>query len=701
MTFLHSWALWIALPAVALPALIHLLTRPRPVRMPLSTIRFLRDAIQQRRARHWLRDFLILALRTTAVLLLILAFARPQASDQPADVGADAETVRVVVFDVSQSMAATQRGIPAIERARAIAARVLRYHPRLRANLLLAGASVEGVFEQPSSNFEVLHEALNQCHVRPEQLNARFALERAARMLTPSSEKDKRRFELIVLSDFQRSNWSDADFSILPASTQIQLESIASPELANLAVLHVEAHRPHLGSRGIELAVDVGNFTPVPKQVDVDVQLGGKTLTLVANCPAMGQVTVVEEIADVPEGWLRGEARLVGAEDALPADDTRYFVLQVKPKPTYALVTRESPTLRPSSSYFLQCALAPDAAAAQVERINPEQPSRRNLASSSLVIIDHPGKLSAEATGLLAGLIRRGRPLIYVAAEPVDATNLKQLSDAAGTGLQLPVQFVPPPAMDARRNLFLTTIRHDLPPFNVFGDQLSAIAKRLRFAGGLGAVRLEQGLADDVLATFGDGTPLLVMVASDAGSLAVINADLAASTLPRTPAFVPFMDELIGRMVNHDDGSEAYCGESLVAHLAADLAVGQKLSLGRLRDSEPPSATNDSEQRYGRLTEDQAGVLWQWSSPGPPGVYAVRNDDKTAYAVAVNIPSEESELESLSGKVLKERLAGGRHVYYRDATIGGNQRDETWSKLLTGCVTCLLASIGVMLIFRS
>mgnify|MGYP000692485023 CR=1 FL=1 len=57
------------------PVLVHLLTRPRPMRLPLSTLRFIREAVRERRARHRLRDLIILGLRTLAVLLAALAIA--------------------------------------------------------------------------------------------------------------------------------------------------------------------------------------------------------------------------------------------------------------------------------------------------------------------------------------------------------------------------------------------------------------------------------------------------------------------------------------------------------------------------------------------------------------------------------------------------------------------------------------------------
>ena len=96
VTFLHPWAAVAGLAALGLPLIIHLLTRPRPVRMPLSTIRFVRQAVQQKRARYRLRDFLILLLRSAAVCLLGWAFARPMLGAKPVvEQGAPGDVIRV------------------------------------------------------------------------------------------------------------------------------------------------------------------------------------------------------------------------------------------------------------------------------------------------------------------------------------------------------------------------------------------------------------------------------------------------------------------------------------------------------------------------------------------------------------------------------------------------------------------------------
>ena len=83
MSFLHPWAVWVGAAAVALPVVVHLLTRPRPRRLPLSTVRFVREVLRQRRARDRLRNLVILGLRAIAVLLIALAIARPLTATRP------------------------------------------------------------------------------------------------------------------------------------------------------------------------------------------------------------------------------------------------------------------------------------------------------------------------------------------------------------------------------------------------------------------------------------------------------------------------------------------------------------------------------------------------------------------------------------------------------------------------------------------
>jgi hypothetical protein len=701
--FLHPWALAIGAVAMGLPLAIHWLTKPRPARLPLSTLRFVREAVRQRRARHWLRDALVLLLRMAAIALIALALARPRFGAQPLVSQADqGETVRVVVLDVSQSMAAMQHGVEGLERGRTIAADHLRYSPQLRTNLILAAAQSRAIFTEPSLNSEALRDELARAEVAPERLDVNRALGLAAQMLAPTSENDTRRRELVIVSDFQRTNWTRADFSPLPKETQIQLESIAPAEtLPNVAILGARTRGRSASDAQAVLEVDVGNYSATAQRLHVEVTLGEATLQLEGAVPAGQRTTLAGDMRLPAAGWQTGAVTLVNVDDALAADDTRPLALEVVSQPTYVLLTRQTAAQRPSSSHYLECALVPGgtaegSATSRVLRLHPEAANRDSLAAASLVIVDHPGKLSRETISLLAGLLRRGRPIWYVASEGVDATNLKLLAEAAGTSLQMPVEFMPGGSGQPRRNLFLTSYRTEETPLAVFGDGIATFFGRLRFTGVLSSRSIEGTLQEDVLATFNDGTACLVVTSTDGGALAVLNADLERSNLPTTgEAFVPLVQELSQHLLERGAPTmDAYCGEPLVARLP-----GAGAPLNELTIMGPKSSV--AQETLGELRDEGIGIVWNWPAPVQRGVYQIQHQGDTIFALAVNLPAEESNLESLSADVLKNRLAAGRNVYFRSSADAAHERDDWWAWILAGCVVCILGEFAVLLALRS
>jgi hypothetical protein len=648
-----------------------------------------------------------------------VAVARPQWGQQPevSDIQA-ADAVRVVILDVSQSMAARTGAVEQLERARTVAANYLRYRPGLAANLILAAARPRCVFDGPSTNFDVLRDELARCRALPQRIDVNRALDLASRMLAPANENDTRRRELVVVSDFQRTAWTKPDFSPLPKDTHIQLESTAPPQSpVNLAILRVDGHTA--GSQGsTQLDVEVGNYSPTTRIITVEVAIGNSTWRLSGLCAAGRQTTLTQDLGARKPGWQAGEARLEGVDDALAADNAYPFVLQVRQQPTFVLMTRQAKGRKPSSSLFLECALAPtarsggksngkrDSQSPSVVRVDPAANDNAALAAGDLIVLDHPGRLGDETVKLLAELLHRGRPILYVAGELVDATNLKRLHEVAGSGLQMPVEFTPPPAGQTRRDLFLTSMRRDSPAFSVFGDGLTAMAGRLRFAGGLASRRLESGVDADVLAGYNDGSAAIVLCSSGAGELAVINADLAASNLPKTSAFVPLLAELVEQMLDRRRGCGSItCGEPLLAHLpteagpAAGLRIRGSENVGsdnRRLESPPTDAT-----AHGELADEAAGVAWRWATPGPVGVYSVERDGTAVFALAANVPAEESQLDAIPPNVLTGRIAEGLATAYHGAVDEGRQRDDFWKWCAMACVVCILGEISALLFFRT
>jgi hypothetical protein len=701
MTFLNPWAIYVGLGAAALPVVVHWLTRPRPRRMPLSTLRFVHEAIRDRRARHRLRDFIILALRTLAIVAVALAIARPRFGDRSSTFeGASGDAVAVVLLDQSASMNAVNGGVAAIERARTVAAGCLRYRPGLRADLVLANSTARAVFDRPSSNFEALRDELGRCRALPVALDAGLALEKAAEILAPESESDRRDRELIIVSDFQRSSWSAADFSVLPANTRIRFEAVSPPQrLSNVAIVRAEGRAMAAGGRGVQLEVDVLNSAPAPRQVAVEFSLGESAWRLSGVCPADGKTTLSLPVDLRQSGWQHGQARLLEIDDALALDNVRPVAFHLRPEVVVALVTRQTERQRPSSSHYIQCALAPGPQDSQggvrIDRIDPLTLEAASLAGSDLIVLAHPGRLAPEGLQLIAGVLRRGRPLLYVAAEPADAVNLRQLADAVGGGWRLPVEFSPRPAGQARREVSLAAVRGEEPPLRAFGDALPALVRQLRFTPGLGSRPLPGGLAGDLRAAYSDGSACLVVAAADAGAVAVLNVDLLRSNLPRSGAFVPIVSELVDHLLEHHRrGQSASCGEPLIRQLPSDAAPCAGLTI-------VPPVEGDGEADYGELVDEAAGPLWRWLSPTETGVYRVCRGTDVVYAAAIQTPADESDLSVLPADVLTDRLAGGRQSVYRGMQDDDRGNDDVWKWCAVGCVLAMLGEIGALLAFRT
>ena len=459
----------------------------------------------------------------------------------------------------------------------------------------------------------------------------------------------------------------------------------------------------------MQLDVEIGNYAPAASDVHVELSLGRWTTSLHGLCPPIVKTTLSTVLEPSEAGWERGEARIIGAADALPADDVRPFVLEVKRSATYALITRDPPTPSATSSHFLELALVPAAppdakvGAEHVQRIDPAGVDRECARRADLIILDHPGKLTQSSVGIISALLRRGRPVLYVAAAPVDATNLKMLSDAAGSDLKMPVEFAPPPLGRAaagapRHDLFLADVRREELPFSPLGESLSSAIGPLRFGGGLSSRPLPGGLVEDVLATYSDRSACLVTASCGAGTLAVLNADLNDSNIVGSPVFVPFIEELVNRLLSKPAGGEIVSsGEPLAAYLPAEAGSPAGLTIVGAPGGAPDP------QGMGTLAEDNNQVLWRWSSAGTPGVYSVEREKRTVFAVASTIPGSESDLTPMDMAVLKSRLAGGRDVTLNAAGASDDmeRRDNTWAWLLVGCAACILLEVAACTAFRT
>jgi hypothetical protein len=103
MTFVHPFLL-AGVAMIAVPILLHLLVRKKPIHLPFPALRFLRQRQRTNQRRLRLRHLLLLALRMLIIAALCLALARPEIFSERLRLHTDRPVAAILVFDTSYSM---------------------------------------------------------------------------------------------------------------------------------------------------------------------------------------------------------------------------------------------------------------------------------------------------------------------------------------------------------------------------------------------------------------------------------------------------------------------------------------------------------------------------------------------------------------------------------------------------------------------
>src|SRR5436309_3854652 len=123
MTFLAPLMLAGA-AAVTVPLALHFFYRARYRPLPWAPMKFLKEAIEQTSRRLKFQEWILLALRCLAILLLALALARP-GMQSAGSTGRGESVDAVIVIDTSYSMGANDGDKSRLDRAKEAALAII------------------------------------------------------------------------------------------------------------------------------------------------------------------------------------------------------------------------------------------------------------------------------------------------------------------------------------------------------------------------------------------------------------------------------------------------------------------------------------------------------------------------------------------------------------------------------------------------
>lgn len=676
MHFLNPVAL-IGLLAAAIPVAIHLLHRGRSRPVPFSNLQLLRALHQTRMRRLQLRQWLILALRTLAILCIVLAFARPALRrGGPGLLGGSTRLSAVLLLDGSFSTRYEVAGRRTFDRLEAVALQLLdlfgegdQVHlvPFDRApRPPLANPDPETVTElAPSADVTRLEAALTQASV-----------------LLDAAPPGYHR-ELFLLSDLTRYGWPTqvpADSGGWRPDMQVYLLAPDTHVATNRAVteLGVDAWLQSEGEH-LDVRARVDNHSDAPARIGASLYVDGvRVQRREAAVPPRGHAAVDLALSPRRRGRLPAYVEIDG--DGLPLDDRRYFVLHI-PERARALVLGPDPV----DTYFARTALAAAAGADPVLELRSGLLADLGgtiLDSIDVLYLCNVPRLDRERTRLVHAFAERGGGLVLFPGPDADLPYYnRQLLPGLLPASLVEVMGSPDPTAPSAASLDLTAPRHPLLEGLAAADP-PALRALFRLTPIRPLARL-LGTADGrLVAAEGWVRPGRV-------TLFAVPLDLAWSDLPLDGRFAPVMHRLARRSVLPPGHGVSYSvGERVRRHVPRTVpehALQVESPSGRRRYMEPQHL--------------DARLYWAVDTVDEPGIWQVRRGDEVIDMFAVNVAPEESDLRRADSAAV-ERFFGTNRVKW--LTEGGDLASaveqlrygrELWRELLLATLALLLLEL--------
>ena len=525
----------LGLAGLAVPVIIHLIQRERKHVVQFPSLMFLQRIPYQSVRRRRIRNWPLLLLRLAALVLIVLAFARPFFRRPPAAGAASGGAREVVVLvDRSYSMGYGDRWARAVVGARDAIGTLA---PGDRASMVFFASGAEVALRSTSDRGRL---AAALAAGTPGSSATRFgpALKLAGSIL---SESALPRRDVILVSDFQRSGWTGAEGVRLPDGATLTPVPVGDAEAANLSVTPVSLQRTTFSDQDrVTVTGGVVNHGQRPlKNVELGLEVDGRSVQKAhVDLEPGGSASVTFAPFTPAARNTRGTVRL-GA-DALPVDNAFNFV--VSPKQPLRIVIAERPGAPRDASLYLSRALAlGEAPPFDVSITSIDAVSNDNLQRAAIVVLnDTPvSRLMADR---LATFVERGGGLLVVAGP-------RASWPSGGTAL-LPAVPGAPVDRTGGQAARLGALEYGSSIFEPVRAPRSGDFSAARFYGYRSATPAPGA---QIVARYDDGAPALVEKRIGGGRVLVWTStfDMQWNDLALKPVFLPFVHRIATRLASY------------------------------------------------------------------------------------------------------------------------------------------------------
>lgn len=688
MSFLNSALLFVIGPLIALPLVIHLLSRRASRKLSFPSVKNLKVSMTRSAAIYRWRHWLLLILRSILLTFLILAFLQPLLHKN-GSIATTADRVVLILIDNSLSMEHRSGGKTSRERAIDETERILNtLRGKDQVNIYSVAQDITSAFNQPSSDISMARNFSRSLETGVSKAD----FSKVNRQLGGISVEGETAIEIYYLSDYQRSDWANIDFRPLPSEARILFVDVGAHARGNRALTGMQIEGEATVGNLVTVEAEVANYSDTSREEKITLLMdarpvGEKTVYIAPN--SISRATFPLALPDTGKHLIEVQSE----EDALASDNHFFAVIDVQEKEEVLIITNSSE--EPDAGIrYLEAALNPFlgiAGGIRPRRIDSENLSASDLASVTKLFISKSNTINEASAKLLADFLFSGGGIVWYLDSPNDPTNLARLDVALGdedvalqlgdwretTQLAAAQQIISGDFSSPFLKLFAGTRRQDLSRLEVYDNHV--------------ATRKNSGKS---LLMFADGSPAMTIQEHGLGQLLLLNfsPDLQHSNLANQRFFPVWTQSIVGAFHGQSE-------QSIYHH------VGERISTEVWRKDIKGSQFYNPNGKPVKADVETIGTRADIAfSAKLPGIYHLTSEGKLIAAFAVNLPAEEADLRPIEMDSLPERQGAPRQVTFLDSSKA-NFEHTTHGKpifhwMIAGALLCALLELALQLLIR-
>lgn len=630
MNFIHPGFLIAGAAAATLPIIIHLMMRQRATLMPIGSVKFLKDVLRQHTRRRRIKQWLLMAMRIVAVLLLAMLFARPFL-DRSHLQGSNREFI--LLLDRSASMQIDRGdGETALEAGQKFAIQELA---KLEPNTAIRVA----VFDAAGVEEIAVDRLSDSLSTRLTSTDFGAALSWASDIMTVSGRENR---QVVMITDLQRSGLQQTAFNRFAGGVDFVLHDVGRTITQNIAIESCRDSSTEIRpDEDVRVTTRLFNAGALPlKDLQVLIQLDGpqgritdkKTTTLRGS-----ERKTLEFKVDIKEAGLYSGFVEIHVEDELDFDNRRWIAFEARHPDRILLVDgQQGRSVYTNETYFLETALrlrlkGITRRSFEIERIVWEDgKGLPDLTGFKTILMCNVLRWSNEDVTRLKNYVHDGGHLIVSCGDQTRVSHLEMLKEAGLLNIEIERQ---PMAGPFR----IKSWDSDHPILTPFEDAQQGDLRRISYNKVVNLASV--GTNVKTLITAGEA-PLLLEQPYGSGSTLLFTStvDRDWTQWPQTRLYVPMVRQLVAYAVQQLEARQLVQTEN-INDINQEPGITQSESLMVVRNIDVRESrlerVTEAEFRaaYGiaSLDADRSRLSFAESVPPPQG--SERPDEAWTYVV--------------------------------------------------------------------